>query len=411
MHAAAATTPTNFSISRAAPYHAALGWCLLVLALLAPAVVALCRASGEGVAGFMEEARVSEARTLIALLGILQLALLPTLREYFLPSESQVIHPLMALAALASAAGYACGLRWPFAIWLIVVGALVNLAVWIELIKRIYTRRGSCSRKVAVGMTFFGLLLIAVAALAQLYAEFSQFTPLGPEDGFTWRALRLARVAAIALPVLTLFYKELADFAPERRRLAAFGYPMMLCGTLGMATLLVGAGVFLPELKTLLALPSITTFIAVLCGVFLARRQPSRLAASGWLLIALSLAAGLLMGLYAFGDGWVALDYPGEYSDYARRVIRDAHADCVIIGLAALLAARTPGLENTRLLRVSAQLLLLGGVVTIAAPLLILLAPGAAVLSSVGPALAAGALLLCLTDKYGYSRIYSGGNS
>ncbi|HKY08976.1 MAG TPA: hypothetical protein VJQ55_12070, partial [Candidatus Binatia bacterium] len=400
MIATKATTADKFSISNAAPYNVALGWCLLLFALVSPAFLALSHAPAGVVFALLEEQRAFEARTMIALLGIWLLALSPILRQYCLPSEKQAVVCLIAWGSLFCAAGYACSSRSSATVWLIVLGAIVNLAVWIELVKRVWTQRASYGRRIALAMIFFGLLLITATALAQIHAEVFQFTLLGAEDGFTWRTLRLARVAAIALPLLTLFYEEVADFDRVPRRLAAFGYLMMLCGTFAMATLLVGAGVILPELKTLLAIPSIATFIAVLCGFVLARMHASRLETWGWLLIALSLAAGLLMGLYAFADGWLTLDYPGEYSDYARRVIRFAHADCVVIGFAAILAARTPGVENTRLLRASAQLLLLGGIVTIAAPLFILLAHGASVLSSVGPALATAAILLYLAAKY-----------
>ncbi|MGH7854772.1 MAG: hypothetical protein ACREP3_15095, partial [Candidatus Binatia bacterium] len=305
---------------------------------------------------------------------------------------------LTASGSLLAGVGYALSLRWSYAPWLIVIGAIMNLAVLMDLMKSRSARQSNRDNRIILTMLCFGMLLIAVLALAQLQAERFAFAVLGPDDGFTLRTLRLARVAAIVLPVLSLLYQGLVDRTDPSDRVAAWGRLGMICGTVGMATLLLAAGVISSNLKVLLVIPSVAIFAGVVCGFPLARRHAAPLEAWGWFLIALSMAAGLLMGLYAFANPWVTLEFPGEYNDYARRVIRLAHVDCVILGLSAIFLAREIKPISGSQRRIALPSLVVGSIITITMPLLLLLTNFSSALLSIGPALVTAAIVFCVAS-------------
>jgi hypothetical protein len=268
-----------------------------------------------------------------------------------------------------------------------------------ELVKKPPTRRDNRDNRIILTMLCFGMLLLATMALGQLHAAHFQFAVLGPDDGFTWRTLRLARVAAITLPVLSLLYQGLAERADPSDRVTSWGRFGMNCGTVGMATILVGAGGIFFNLKVLLVIPSVAIFIGVVCGLALARRHATPLEAWGWLLIALSMAAGLLMGVYAFASPWVTLEFPGEYNEYARRLIRLAHVDCVILGLAAIFVAREIKPMSGWQRRIRAPLLIVGSIIMIGTPFLLLLKNFSSALLSIGPALVTATILFCIASN------------
>jgi hypothetical protein len=317
------------------------------------------------------------------------------------------------LGALLAGFGYALSLRWSYAAWLIVIGAILNLIVLMELLKRPYMPRDNRDDRIILAMLFFGMLLLAIMALAQLQAAYSQSAVLGQDDGFTLRTLRLARVAAIVLPVLSILYQGLIDRADRSDRVVVWGRFGMICGTVGMATILVAAGVIFPNLKVLLVIPSVAIFVGVVCGFALARRHAAPLEAWGWLLIAFSMAAGLLMGLYAFANPWVTLEFPGEYNDYARRLIRLAHVDCIIFGLSAIFIAREIKPTSGWPWRFGAPLFIVGSVATVGMPFLLLLTNFSSAFLSIGPALVTAGILLCVISDASHreQRLTHGGNS
>lgn len=351
---------------------------------------------------------------MIAVLGILQLATPQLLGNHSLASERNIAAWLTGSGSLLAGMGYALSLRWSYAPWLIVIGAIMNLAALMDLMKSLSARQSNRDNRIILTILCFGMVLIATMALYQLQVERFHFAVLGLDDGFTLRTLRLARVAAIVLPVLSLLYQGLVDRAGPSDRVAGWGRLGMICGTVGMTTILVAAGAIFLNLKVFLVIPSVAIFVGVVCGFALARRHAAPLEAWGWFLIALSLNAGLLMGLYAFASPWVTLEFPGEYNEYARRLIRLAHVDCVILGLVAIFVAREIQPISGWQRRIGAPLLVAGSIITVGTPFLLLLTNFSSALLSIGPALETAAILFCVaanSPAARAARVTHGGNS
>jgi hypothetical protein len=114
----------------------------------------------------------------------------------------------------------------------------------------------------------------------------------------------------------------------------------MLGGAAGMPTILVAAALTSVHLKYLLGLPADAIFAGTLVAVWLASRHARGLELWGWLLIAQSMAVGLLMGAYAFEGPLPAPDFLGAYSDFPRRLTRLAHAYSIILGSLCIFMAR-----------------------------------------------------------------------
>jgi hypothetical protein len=154
------------------------------------------------------------------------------------------------------------------------------------------------------------------------------------------RMIRLASVAALALPFLTLLYDDLVPDAETRlEKLGSLG---MRIGAVGMPLILTGAALLSIQLKYLLFIPADATTIGICIASWLAWRRSS-LEAIGFGILAFSMIAGLLMGGYAF-DG--PLPSPvGGYGDLPRVWLREAHVVVMAggIGLAAWAQARIRG--------------------------------------------------------------------
>ncbi|HEY2990688.1 MAG TPA: hypothetical protein VGL11_23435 [Candidatus Binatia bacterium] len=164
---------------------------------------------------------------------------------------------------------------------------------------------------------------------------------IGYEDELRMRLLRLARVAAFALPVLSLLFAGLASRANPQSGAVRWGGIGMLCGTVGMPVVLAAAGFTRVELRALLPLPADAIFFGALSGLWLSRRWAQRLETWGWFLIVLSMGAGLFMGLYAFDAPLLPADLIGAYNDPVRRSIRLAHVACILLGFSTIFISRT----------------------------------------------------------------------
>lgn len=182
-------------------------------------------------------------------------------------------------------------------------------------------------------------LLVAVGA-GVLHAVPGMFPSLGPPDGLRLRMLRLAQIACIALPLLTLLYQGFMARVPLDIPLARWGQRAMIGGMIGMPSILAAAASTRIEFKYLLPFPAVAVLAGTLCGAWLARRHGRPLERWGWILIALSMAAGLLMGLYAFDGPLPSPALIGDYNDLVRRAIRQTHAYAIVVGFISILVSR-----------------------------------------------------------------------
>jgi hypothetical protein len=186
----------------------------------------------------------------------------------------------------------------------------------------------------------FGIFLAAATGLFELKPQIFLPSYIGPEDGLRMRMLRLARVAAIALPVLTVLFAGLSSRADPHSRAVRWGGIGMLIGTIGMPAVLAAAGFTRIELRALLPVPADAILFGTLCGLWLSREHAQPLEMWGWFLIALSMGAGLLMGLYAFDAPLLPPNFAGAYNDYGRRLIRLAHVGCILLGFSTIFFSR-----------------------------------------------------------------------
>jgi len=337
------------------------------------------------------------AQAVVLAMGFLQLAVALLLERTTLPAGARrAAEALTAFGAVIYCLGYATHASWPQITWLVPVGALLNFFGFSILLWWRFRGSGVPESWVVLPVFCFGMLLDAAMGLFAVGPDLFLPDYVGPEDGVRQRMLRLARAAAIALSVVTLLFRDLAERAgpqPAVRR----AHVALWTGAVGMPVILTTASFTFVAVKFLLPIPAFAMVCGTAVGAWLTRRFASRLEVWGWLLVAASMGAGLFMGLYAF-DGPVPAPGPlAGYNDFVRRLSRLAHAYCIVLGLLTIFIARLPdsGYPASWLRRLGVPLLVAGTVATLLA---IGLLAGADLPTSVlspGPILVATATLLC----------------
>jgi hypothetical protein len=160
---------------------------------------------------------------------------------------------------------------------------------------------------------------------------------LGATGDLRMRLFRLARIAAVALPLLALFFFGVAARVKDRtaRRAAV----ALLCGAFAMPIVLAAAAYTRLEFRMLLPLPALAVVYGLIGAASSARKRASVAELWGWRLIAASTAVGLVMGLYAF-DAPLLGDFAGAYDGALRATIRAAHETAIVAGMALIVSAR-----------------------------------------------------------------------
>ena len=320
-----------------------IGWILLVTGFVCAAWF------GVGSFGWGDMPAPANDPRSASLLGmaVLQLAAAQILSR---PARIVWIRPTAEWLIGSGAAVYALGtilaVRSTGGGWLIAAGALVNLTGFMLLAGT--ASKWACARDLRMILfTFaFGAVLLAVVELIVASPSLLLAAPLGPEDGIRLRMLRLARAAGVTLPALTLLHHGLAVRADPHSRAVRWGRIGMLGGTILMAGTLTAAGVTSPGLRYLLPIPAIAIFVGAAAGVCLARRHARPLEFWGWLLISLSMAGGLLIGIVAFDGPISPPDFIGGYTDFVRRFLRQEHIHAIILGVASVFISRGLGGRN-----------------------------------------------------------------
>jgi hypothetical protein len=277
---------------------------------------------------------------------------------------------------------------------LIPIGAVCNAAGF-GLVLQKYLRNGAAlTLRLALAAVLFGMLLDAGMGLAALQPAWMAFH-LGPEHGIPLRMLRLARVAAIALPIQALHYENLRPEAPERP-VVRWGGLALAYGALGMPVVLTLAALGNPILKYLLPLPADALLFGAGVAVWRAFRGKSVAVRCGWSLLLGSMLVGQMMGGYAFDGPLPAPPAFTQYLDFARSLARIGHAYAILLGLLALFADQVaPGLSR----RAGMVLLAAGTGCTLAAMGLVAAQVLPAAWLAPGPALVAVAALVLATAK------------
>jgi hypothetical protein len=240
----------------------------------------------------------------------------------------------MAIVAL----GVAFGALRPTGAWLVPAGSLLILAGLTRLADE-FPSEGTALR-LALGVLCLGILIETAVRLSAIHPEPQWPSQRWMPDDLRLRMLHLARAAATALPVLAYLYRGLVVPASGSRALFRWGGVALHLGAAGMPLLLTATALTRVSLKYLLALPADAVFAGTLVGASVARRAARPLEQKGWLLVAASMAAGLLLGTFAFDGPLPAPGFIGGYGDLPRRLIRLGHASAIVLGLFCITVAR-----------------------------------------------------------------------
>jgi hypothetical protein len=327
------------------------------------------------------------AQGVVLAMGLLQMAvaLLSPARERPLGRWARTLTLLGTLLYTTGYLDLALGLG---PVWLVPLGGGINLLAFILLLAEELRSPGPClERRVVLTIFCVGMGLDLAVGLFTVDAARFLPTTLGPEDGVRQRMLRLARVAATALSLLLLLFQERASRANGLSPWVRAARWSLVIGCVGMPTILAAAAFLDLRVKYLLPIPALSVTLGAVVGVLLAWRSACRLEWWGWLLIAVSVNAGLLIGLYAFDGPLPAPPTQELYTLFPRRVVRLAHGYSIVLGMLAILLARLPAG------RLATILFLSGSCVTLTAFGMLALWPAATWLLPLGPLLLSGSLL------------------
>lgn len=254
---------------------------------------------------------------------------------------------LLTAGAVLYAAGallqfFGSGFAWllPIGAWVASIGILTPVPSP-SAEARLLTRR--LLTVVALGLVLEGLLALNTVDEFTVLRGF-----LGGEDELRQRLLRLARVAALILPLLALLGVELRERAPvEGRAARVTGWLTagLALGAAGMPLVLILSALVDLRWKYLLPVPADLTLAGTITGAWLAFRHGFPRERVGWLLIAASMSVGMLMGGYAF-EG--PLPSPvGNYAASTRTLLRNWHAATIVLGILLILSkGRAPRIPS-----------------------------------------------------------------
>jgi hypothetical protein len=251
-------------------------------------------------------------------------------------ANARLTAALSMAGSLLYVAGYALHVFWPHGALVAVVGAALNAVAIALLLPARFPASLSGAARTAVVVLCGGMLLDLAMALASADVGLPLPQWANDPESVQLRMLRLARAAMIALPLLALLYAEARERARPVGKLLEWAG---VAGTFGAATmsltLVLAACVWMP-FKYLLGLPADAAVLGVVAGAWLAYKRVVPFELIAWLLVLLSMSAGLFMGLYAFDGPMPDPEFLGAYNEYGRRMSRLVHAYAIVYGLTLL---------------------------------------------------------------------------
>ena len=252
----------------------------------------------------------------------------------------------LGLGAMAYFGGYLLLFLFSFGRLLVLIGSLLNLGTFVFAIRTEIGGIAATKLRLILLVLCLGMCLDFVSGVMGLYPDLLQLDWFGAEDEVRWRMLRLARVAGIALPVLTLLFFDLVDRTGIHGWLVEWGHRGFLVGSLTMTLTLAMASFAFLEIKYLLTIPSTAVCFGAVAACLLSWRHAGRLEQLGWLIITGSLFGGMLIGMYAFDGPFPAPPGVEHYQAMSRRLMRVGHASAIVFGMLVLfLAQRTLGVH------------------------------------------------------------------
>lgn len=381
--------PTYRPPTRDRHFNRQLGWLLIALGFLGAAMLDPWDL-GVAATDLSLRLAVRQAEGVVLGMGLFQL-LVSTLLSA--DAAGRWVGRLTAAGAVLYAAGHVSRLVFPALGWLVPLGALLNL-VGGALLFRSQTRPGATLPvRLALGAVVLGMGLDAGAGLLALFPGGLE-AQLGPADGVRMRMLRLARVAALALPAQAILYQQLRREGPEPR-VIRWGALALGWGAVGMPLVLAAAALGDLRLKYLLPLPADLVLFGAGVAVWLTFRGGDRLERVAWSLLLGSMLVGQGMGGFAFAGPLPAPAGFGQYQEFVRSLVRTGHAYAILLALLVLFAHWHRSNSRPKGLR----LLLTGTVVTLGAMVLAAVRVLPPVGLALGPVLIALAALLLAVEK------------
>ena len=293
------------------------------------------------------EMQLRHAQGVLLAMALLQLVVGYVLTTKAFPLQFRCWASLWTgLGAMSYSGGYVLLFFFSFGGLLVLLGSLINLATFVYAIRTEIGGIAATKVRLILFVLCLGMCLDFVSGLMGIYPEVMQPEWFGTHDEVRWRMLRLARVAGIALPVLTLLFFDLADRTGVHGWLVEWGHRGFLVGSLTMTLTLAMASFAFLEIKYLLTIPSTAVCVGAVAACVLAWRHAGRLEQLGWVIITASLLSGMLIGMYAFDGPFPAPPGVENYQALARRLMRVGHASAIVFGVLALfLAQRTLGVH------------------------------------------------------------------
>jgi hypothetical protein len=191
--------------------------------------------------------------------------------------------------------------------------------------------------------------LVGALVRAQWIADPS--AGLGAIDSLAHRLLRLATMAAYAIPMLGLLAaveRKGVPIAGARRIASRIGAllvrwePVLFAiGASTLATVLAAAAFIHKEFTWALPIGADTTVAGCGAAAIRARWRADWLAFGGWLAVCVSMGVGFLMGSYAFDGPLPAPRAIGGYGELARMLLRDGHVMLLSLGVVSIAAGIT----------------------------------------------------------------------
>lgn len=189
------------------------------------------------------------------------------------------------------------------------------------------------------------LLTTATVSLALLVPDLvRELSTLEVSSTLNARFFRLGRVAAMALPLLTLL--ALPALCRRRRavwnrRLAAFAQSGFAVGVIAMPMVLFASAFVSPHLKYFLAIPAVAvTFASASVAWLSVNNRTSRGETAAWVSLTCSLAFGLLLGMFAFDGPLPVPSIVDGYNDAIRVWLRGLHHVSITAALVRLTWSR-----------------------------------------------------------------------
>jgi len=250
-------------------WNTAAGWTLLLVGLLATAALDpwyFADAIGSESRHLRSTAR--HAQGVLLAMTLLQLAVGRLLGVgAFTPAVQRLLALLTLAGTVCYAGGYSLIEWWDKAGWAVLAGSLLNLAGF--AICQVFGPTGQYATRIRIVLiaVCFGMLLDFLAGLYLSAPEMIDLE-LGQYDELRSRMLRLARVAAIALSVLTLLYVGLTTRGGDtQQEWTRWGEKLLVAGAVGMPAILAASCFISLNLKYLLPLPATLVLIAVAIAV------------------------------------------------------------------------------------------------------------------------------------------------